>query len=233
MSGPHHSPFDVVIVDFGGGNLGSVARAFERLSCPVHITQDPGTIESARAVVLPGVGHFGAVMRQLDQRGLRDPLRHVVVDRAIPFLGICVGMQALFEGSEEAPDVRGLGLVPGACRRLRPEVGLKIPQVGWNAVRCVPGPACASAVGDAARGHADYEGFAYFVNSYVCVPEESVRHDSRWAYELHAEFGRQTFCAGLVAGSITAMQFHPEKSGAYGLRLLRHWLHATRSSPAA
>ena len=121
----------ISIFDYDAGNVRSVEKAFIKLGKQVTVTRDPQVILSADHVVLPGVGNFGDAMTNLKKYGLDDTIREVV-KREIPFLGICVGMQLLFEGSEESPDVPGLGLLRGKCRRFPEKAGFKIPQIGWN-----------------------------------------------------------------------------------------------------
>ena len=203
----------ITFIDYGGGNIGSVTRAFERLDAPFRVTDDPAEIAAAPNLVLPGVGHFGHVMQQLKARGLDVAVRDAVA-RAVPFLGICVGMQVLFQSSEEAPDVPGLGLIRGTVRRFTQG---KVPQIGWNRVRRVaPIPDLPDCPDD---------GFAYYVNSYYCQPDPADAEVTVLVTDYHGDF-----CAGVARGHLTAMQFHPEKSGTYGLALLRGWVNGVLQS---
>jgi glutamine amidotransferase/cyclase len=194
---------DVAVLDWGGGNLGSVMRALERLGVPAKLVADPDVARTAERLVFPGVGAFGAVMRRLEERGLAEPLRARLAEAKAPFLGICVGMQVLFESSEESPGVRGLGVFPGAVRRLKAR---KVPQVGWNEVVPAEGEPVVE------RGH------AYFVNSFASeAPEGATWVAARTDHE-------GLFASAVRRGPILAVQFHPEKSGAYGAALLERWL---------
>jgi imidazole glycerol phosphate synthase glutamine amidotransferase subunit len=190
----------VHVLDWGGGNLGSVARALRRLGVEPVLTGRPDDVQSAPQLVFPGVGSFGAVMAALDARGLREPLLLRLRADERPTLGICVGMQALFEASEESPDARGLGVLPGTVRRLRAP---KVPQVGWNRV-------------DFAGGAEAGSGYAYFVNSFAAPA------DGAWVAATTDYHGR--FASAVRQGRLSAVQFHPEKSGRYGADLLRRWI---------
>jgi len=190
----------VAIVDCGGGNCASVARAFERLGAEVRLTSDAAAVAGAEQVVLPGVGHFGALMAALDARGLRQPLIRRARARR-PLLGICLGLQALYQGSDEAPGVAGLGLLPGRARRLPASSGWRIPNVGW----CQAG-------GD----------WFYFTHSYYLPPDEATTRVARAAVP---------FAAAIERGGIVGTQFHPEKSGAAGMEWLRAFLAAKKPEP--
>ncbi len=208
----------IAIVDYGGGNLRSVEMALFAAGAQARLTSDPGEILAAAAVVSPGQGAFGDVMRSLERRGLLGPVR----DRAAeamrggrPFLGICVGMQYLVESSEEEPGVRGLGLLAGRCRRFRPaDPALKIPQMGWN--RLIP------RAGDGEpllRGLPD-EPFVYFVHSYYVELEEPGAIAAETDYAVR-------YCSALARGNLFATQFHPEKSQRVGLQILRNFVEIT------
>lgn len=181
-----------------GGNVRSVQRAFARLDVLTEPTTDPETVRASSRIVLPGQGAFGDCMATL-----AGPLREALLDGIAagkPYLGICVGMQVLFEASEEAPGVAGLGVVPGAVRRL-PAV-LPLPHMGWNRVRFGDGGA---------------EAHFYFAHSYVAVPADS---SDTWAT---CDYGGP-FCAAVRRGPVWGVQFHPEKSHEAGAALLREWL---------
>ena len=197
----------IAIIDYGVGNLRSVQKAFEAAGVEAVVTHDPSQIESASHVVLPGVGAFGAAVDTLRAKGLED----VAVDAARsgrPFLGICVGMQMLFDSSEEMGTHRGLGLIPGNVVRFVAEAGEKIPQIGWNSLHFPrPSPLMAG-VDDGAM--------AYFVHSYRCVPV-----DEGVAAALTDYCGR--YVSAVSVGNVHGVQFHPEKSSDVGLRILSNF----------
>jgi imidazole glycerol phosphate synthase glutamine amidotransferase subunit len=197
---------NLAIVDYGVGNLGSVGRAFRRLGASSRLTSDPEEIRQAPFLVLPGVGHFGESMRNLRERTLEGPIRQALADGA-KLLGICVGFQMLFETSEEAPGVEGLGLLPGVVKRFGED--LVVPHVGWNQL-------------EELRQEPLLEGVApgdsfYFLHSYyVAAGDESVV----WASTAYG--GR--FCSVAGAGRVAGIQFHPEKSQRLGLKVLSNFL---------
>ena len=196
----------IAIIDYGAGNLQSVEKALRHLGCQCQITADPGELAAAQAAVLPGVGAFGDAMGQLRARGLEEPIRQFV-SSGKPFLGICLGLQILFEESEESPGVKGLGLLRGKVLRLPKESGLKIPHIGWNSLSVgKPGGLFAGVEG---------EPYVYFVHSYYLRAEEDV-------VTATAEYGT-TIHAAVQKGNLLACQFHPEKSGQVGLKLLENF----------
>lgn len=196
----------IAIIDYGAGNLQSVEKALRHLGCQCQITADPGELAAAQAAVLPGVGAFGDAMGQLRARGLEEPIRQFV-SSGKPFLGICLGLQILFEESEESPGVKGLGLLRGRVLRLPKESGLKIPHIGWNSLSVgKPGGLFAGVEG---------EPYVYFVHSYYLRAEEDV-------VTATAEYGT-TIHAAVQKGNLLACQFHPEKSGQVGLKLLENF----------
>jgi glutamine amidotransferase len=201
----------VAVVDYDAGNTLSVTRALEKVGARVHLTPDPGRVAEADAVVLPGVGAFGDCMRKLKERGMDGACREAIAG-GTPFLGVCVGLQVLFEGSEESPGVEGLGVLPGRVVRFGVE-GLKVPHMGWNQL-------------DVAREHPvlealDGEAF-YFVHSYY--PDPAERSDVLGT----AEYGGG-FCAAAGRENLAAVQFHPEKSSRAGLKLYENFLRWARS----
>lgn len=197
--------FAVDLVTSVGGNLGSVGRSLTRLGINFNAVDVSNPPDGTRPIILPGVGAFGAVMASLREGGFDQAVKSLV-QAGTPFLGVCVGMQILFDCSEEAPGVAGLGLVKGKVVKYTQG---KVPQTGWNEVRPVNGNS------DGAKGWPS--GFVYFVNSYYAKPE----NDSATLYEADY-FG--PFCAAVSTGNITAFQFHPEKSGEFGESLLKRWV---------
>jgi glutamine amidotransferase len=196
----------ITIVDYGAGNLRSVARAVERVGWQAHVSSDPDAVRSARVVILPGVGAAADTMRNLRERCLLEPVReHIESGR--PFLGICMGLQALLSVSEEGGEHECLGLIAGRVRRLPP--GLKVPHMGWNQVR-------------QRRPHPLFEGipddaYFYFVHSYYPDPEDPSVVIGETDYGV-------TFASVVARENLVATQFHPEKSGEAGLRLYRNFL---------
>ena len=192
----------IAIVDYGAGNLNSVKKAFDHLGINAVVTNKPDIVGAAERVVLPGVGHFSS-LSALDREGLRDVLLETV-NSPKPFLGICLGMQWLFEGSEEAPDIPGSRLLPGMCQKF--PVLVKSPHVGWNSL-------AARGISRLMRGLAD-DSFVYFTHSFHApvVAATSAATD----YGL-------PFSAVVEYGNIFGVQFHPEKSGDVGLRILKNF----------
>ncbi|MFM7042400.1 MAG: imidazole glycerol phosphate synthase subunit HisH [Planctomycetaceae bacterium] len=203
----------VTIVDYGSGNLRSVQKAFERLGTPAIITSDPERVAAAAAVVLPGVGAFGDAMQALRARDLVAPLvDHLRADR--PFLGICMGLQLLFETGWEGGRHEGLGVLAGDVARFDIPAGLKVPHMGWNTVswRTTTGPAVA----------AEPEQHFYFVHAYHARPRDPA------VVAAETDYGGP-FCAVVERGRLWATQFHPEKSQRAGLRLLTAFLSSWRT----
>ena len=190
----------VAVVDYGAGNLHSVRRALERAGAEARLTSDSREIEEADGIVLPGVGSARAAMERLDCLGLSETLREQV-RRGKPLLGVCLGMQLLFESSEEGP-TRGLGLLPGRVVRMGGE--RKIPHMGWNSLERRAGAALLSGIEDGE--------YVYFVHSYQALPEveSDVIATTDYEGEVVAVVGRE---------NIVGTQFHPEKSGETGLRM--------------
>ena len=184
----------ITILDYGAGNLRSVQNTLAELNCPHTLARDSAALGAATRILLPGVGHFGQMMRALDAMGVREAL----LDRiraGIPFFGICLGMQALFESSEEAPDVRGMALYPGTVRRF--PMDARVPHMGWNQLE--PGGR-----------------HVYFAHSYY-VPECPQTSAACTYVDIR-------FTAMLRAGNVHGVQFHPEKSGSTGLALVKDFL---------
>jgi imidazole glycerol phosphate synthase glutamine amidotransferase subunit len=194
----------IAIVDYGAGNLRSVQNTLGAIGCEYTLVRDGDALRQASRVILPGVGHFGQMMRALDGLALRDPL----VERiraGVPFLGICLGMQALFESSEEAPEVRGLGLYAGMVKRF--PAGARVPHMGWNELTVKAGSKLLENLG--ARP------FVYFAHSYY-VPEDA-RAAATCTYEV-------TYTAAIESENVSGVQFHPEKSGDLGQRIVQNFL---------
>jgi len=192
----------IAVVDYRAGNLASVKKALDHIGAEVVVTEDPRAVESADKIVLPGVGHFSATAI-LEQTGLGSAIVRRV-ERGVPFLGVCVGMQWMFEASEEAPGVRGLGMFAGKCERF-PE-SVKSPHVGWNSVESSEGSRLFRGIASGA--------FVYFTHSY--------RAPIVAATAARAEYGGE-FSAAVEQGHVFGVQFHPEKSGATGLKLLENF----------
>jgi glutamine amidotransferase len=196
----------VALVDYGSGNVRSVFNALKSLGAEVQLTADPARIRAADRVVLPGVGAFGDCVRGLKERGLWV-LMHECLGSGRPFLGICVGYQMLFDESEENPGVGGLGFFPGKVRRFT-SPGLKVPQIGWNALELTPHPLWADLP---ERPH------VYYVHSYYCDPVDAGDVIARTEYGVN-------FAAAAARGPVAGVQFHPEKSQAVGLGILKNFL---------
>lgn len=196
----------VVILDYGAGNLRSVARAVAHAGVEAEVTSDPGSLRDADAVILPGVGAAADTMRNLTACRLVDPVReYIAADR--PFFGVCMGLQALLTVSEEGGEHACLDVIAGRARRLPP--GLKVPHMGWNRVRQRVEHPIFDGVPDGA--------YFYFVHSYYPAPEDDDVVIGETDYGV-------TFASAVARGSLVATQFHPEKSGDTGLRLYHNFL---------
>jgi glutamine amidotransferase len=209
-------PF-IAIIDYGMGNLRSVQKGLERVGFPAEVTRDATRIEAAAGVVLPGVGAFGACMDNLRTYGLIDTVRHVI-SRGTPFLGICLGMQLLFEESEEFGPVPGLGIFPGRVVRFPAMSDLKVPHMGWNQIRKLQNPPHLRGIDDGA--------FVYFVHSYYVVPTDPDLTATTTEYGIE-------FTSAIARDNVFATQYHPEKSQAVGLKILQNFgaLVAEGTSP--
>lgn len=200
----------IAIVDYGMGNLRSVEKALEKVGGKPLVTRDPEAVRSAQAVVLPGVGAFGACMENLRKYGL-DKVVLDVIERGTPFFGICLGMQLLFEESEEFGPVHGLGVLPGRVVRFPASAERPVPHMGWNQIRvCAEVPHL--------RNVADGS-FVYFVHSYYVVPANGE------VVATTTEYGVE-FASAVHWKNIFATQYHPEKSQCVGLALLRNFVEA-------
>jgi glutamine amidotransferase len=201
----------IAVADLGSGNLRSVEKALDAAGADAFVTADPDTIARADKLVVPGQGAFGACAAALSRDG--DALREAVLQQirsGRPYMGICIGMQVLFDDSDENPGARGLGVLPGRVRKLAGAPGLKIPHMGWNQTQ--RGPAATDMLADTAEGT-----FFYFVHSYY--PDPARPGD----VALSSDHGA-TFCAAVARDNVFACQFHPEKSQAAGLTLLRRFV---------
>ena len=198
---------EVTVVRTSTANLASVLAGFERLGCRVRTTADAGSVARADRLVLPGVGAFAAARGAIASHGLEDALRERI-ERGSPTLGICLGMQLMARGSEEAPGTPGLGVLDGVAGRFETgEQGWRVPQMGWN--RVIPARECSVVP----------PGYAYFANSYR-LTEKPAGWEPVWC-----EYAGR-FLAAVERGAVVGCQFHPELSGAYGALLLTRWLEA-------
>ncbi|HIS50218.1 MAG TPA: imidazole glycerol phosphate synthase subunit HisH [Candidatus Gallacutalibacter pullistercoris] len=198
----------IAVIDYGAGNLQSVIKAFEFIGCKVRVINDPEKLKKADAAVLPGVGSFGDAMDSLRARGFVEPIREFI-RTGKPFLGICLGLQLLFDSSEESPGVEGLGILKGKVLRIPDAPGLKIPHIGWNSLDFHGNCRLMT------QGLGDHP-YVYFVHSYY------LKADDPHIVTATAEYG-VTIHAAVQKGSLFACQFHPEKSGADGLQMLRNF----------
>ena len=199
----------IAVLDYGIGNLRSAEKALQHLGVDAALTTDPAVARAAAGVVLPGVGAFGRCMEQLRESGL-EPVVQETVEAGKPFLGICVGMQMLFDASEEAPGVKGLGVIPGEVRLLT-VTSERLPHMGWNTIEIRAGSRLFDGIEDGS--------WLYFVHSYAPVPDDEA------VIAATTDYGG-TVVAAVEQGSVWATQFHPEKSAANGLRLLRNFADA-------
>ncbi len=199
----------IAIVDYGMGNLRSVQKAFEKIGATARIVPFPRDIENARGIVLPGVGAFGQAMENLRAIGWVEPLRDACA-RGVPFIGICLGMQLLFESSEEMGQHEGLGILRGEVKRFSGE--LKVPQMGWNQIHI---QRSSPLLRDVAEGS-----YAFFVHSYYCAPRDSdiILATTEYGIEFASMVGR---------GNVFGAQFHPEKSQSVGLKMLENFAAIT------
>jgi imidazole glycerol-phosphate synthase subunit HisH len=197
----------IAIIDYGMGNLRSVQKGFEKVGHEAVITSDPATIDAAERVVLPGVGAFGDAMHELRERGLVDVTRRAA-HSGRPFLGICLGLQLLFDVSYEGGRYEGLGILAGEVVRFAPREGFKVPHMGWNELSVRQSAPLFSGLSDAP--------YMYFVHSYYVVPND------RRVIAAEANYP-QPFAAAVARDNLFATQFHPEKSQSDGLRILRNF----------
>ena len=198
----------IAILDYDAGNLRSVEKALLALGETPVISRDRETILAADKVILPGVGSFGDAMERLHQYGLVEVI-HQVVENKTPFLGICLGLQLLFERSDETPGVEGLGILKGEILRIPDQEGLKIPHMGWNSLEIRPGTRLFAGIENGA--------YVYFVHSYYlkAADESQVAASTEYSTHIHA---------AVESGNVFACQFHPEKSSDTGLQILKNFI---------
>lgn len=200
----------IAIIDYGVGNLFSVEKAFVKLGADVTVTSDEKIIAAADKIVLPGVGAFGDCMKNLNASGL-IPAIFKAIEVQKPLLGICVGLQVLFEGSEESPEAKGLGIFKGQVKKIQAP-GLKIPHMGWNSLNVLPQKEDMGLF----RGLQE-SSYVYFVHSFQAVPED------KSIITAATEYG-EPITAAVAKGQVFATQFHPEKSGDVGLHILKNFI---------
>ncbi len=202
----------IAIIDYDAGNIKSVEKALQFLGESAVVTRDRETILNAEKVILPGVGSFGDAMGRIRAYGLEDVI-HEVVDRKTPFLGICLGLQLLFERSEECPGVKGLGLLQGEIVRIPDKEGLKIPHIGWNSLELVNGGRLFEEIENGS--------YVYFVHSYYLKAKkpEIVKATTEYSALIHA---------AVEQGNLFACQFHPEKSSDVGMKILQNFIRIDR-----
>ena len=196
------------IIDYDAGNIKSVEKALQYLGQETVVSRDPQVLLKADKVILPGVGSFGDAMENLKKYGL-VPVIHEIVEKGTPFLGICLGLQLLFESSDETPGVEGLGILKGKILRIPPSPGLKIPHMGWNSIQINPASRLLKGIEEGA--------YVYFVHSYYLQAENEtdVAATTDYVVNIHAAAEHE---------NIFATQFHPEKSGEIGLRILKNFI---------
>jgi len=197
------------VIDYGAGNLGSVMNALKRLSVPARFAEGPQELSILSSpfekIIFPGDGHFATAMASINKSGYAQAIKEwIKADK--PFLGICIGLQLLFETSQEAPDTQGLSVINGTVRRFP---GRKVPQIGWNQTS-------ARKESKIFRGLTD-NSFFYYIHSYYADPADNSVSAAQTEYYLR-------YCCAVERGALAAVQFHPEKSGAAGLALLKNWV---------
>ncbi len=207
----------IALIDYGAGNIQSVIKALEYIGCnEVVVTSDSTVLMSADAAILPGVGSFGHAMQCLSESGLTDTVKEYIASGK-PFLGICLGLQMLFEESEESPGVQGLGILKGKIKLIPKEYGtdLKIPHIGWNSLDIKKPGGLFEGI--------QQEAYVYFVHSYYLVAEDRDMVSSQTTYGVKID-------ASVQKGNLFATQFHPEKSGEVGIQMLRNFIDVVRKN---
>lgn len=198
----------IAIIDYGAGNLRSVQKACEYNGADATITSDKNIIETASRVILPGVGAFGDCMSAIEKLSLSDTIKKVC-DKGTPFLGICLGLQLLFESSEETPNSKGLGIFKGNNAKIPKKDGFKIPHMGWNSLNITKSSPIFRDI--------DNGDFVYFVHSYYMCPQDKSIISATCEYT-------EVLPVALCSGNVNAVQFHPEKSGETGLKILKNFI---------
>lgn len=201
----------IAVIDYGAGNIQSVIKALEYIGCDdICVTKDPAVLANADAAIMPGVGSFGHAMHCLEEAGLVQPVKDFIASDK-PFLGICLGLQMLFEESEESPGVAGLGVLKGKIRLIPKEYGmdLKIPHIGWNSLDLKKQDGIYEGIGE--------EPYVYFVHSYYLTAEDRDVVSAQTYYGVKID-------ASIQRGNLYATQFHPEKSGEVGIQMLRNFI---------
>ena len=197
----------IAIIDYGAGNIQSVSKALAHIGCEAFITRDKDKILKADGAVLPGVGSFGDTMDTMNEYGIKDTVIEYT-NSGKPFLGICLGLQLLFPKSEESPDAKGLGIFDGSITKIPSGEGLKIPHIGWNSLDIKKGDGLFKGIGK--------NPYVYFVHSYF------LNASDKSIVSAQTEYG-VTIDAAVEKGNVFATQFHPEKSGETGLKILRNF----------
>jgi imidazole glycerol phosphate synthase glutamine amidotransferase subunit len=196
----------ITVIDYGAGNLRSVQNTLAEIGAKYELVQDAEGIRRARTLVLPGVGHFGQMMRALHSMDVRAALLERI-ETGVPFLGICLGMQALFQGSEEAPELPGFGLFQGSIRRFAE--GARVPHMGWNELKPRAGSKLLQGIGD--------RPFVYFAHSYYAPLNQATAASCEYTL---------AYAAAIEQRNIFGVQFHPEKSGPLGMRIVKNFVEA-------
>lgn len=192
----------LIITDYKAGNVKSIANMLDSFNAEYKISSDKDEILSADAIIFPGQGHFGQAMEKLNESGLKEAIIEAATVKKIKFLGICLGLQILFEKSEEAPNTEGLGILKGEVKKFKTG---KIPQIGWNNIKTTENNSFLT------------DDFFYFVNSYYVAPED------KNVISSYCDYGIK-FCSSVEKENITAVQFHPEKSAEAGKMFFKKWL---------
>ena len=197
----------IAIIDYGAGNLQSVKKAFDFIGAESVITDNPETINACDKILLPGVGSFGDAMNSMNKKGLVETVKQNALSGK-PFLGICLGLQLLFEESEESPGVKGLGIFKGKIKKFSYQMGLKIPHIGWNSLEIKQKDTLFKGIPE--------NSYVYFVHSYYLHAEDEneIATVTNYGIDFHSAVGKD---------NIFATQFHPEKSGDVGLQILRNF----------